>query len=147
MATPPRILVVDDLAEHRELLSQVLVDLGYVVTSSGDGLSALESLRDLGPPALVLLDLLMPVMDGAEFLARLRAHAEPAVARVPVVLMSADADAEADRIGAAPPDLTLAKPFGLKELRQVVVKFCGPGAGNPRWGSPPAQDRAKPAAR
>jgi CheY-like chemotaxis protein len=136
----PRILVVDDLDEHRELLAQVLVDLGYAVTCAPDGLSALGAMRE--GPGLVLLDLWMPVMDGAEFLARLRADGDPALARTPVVLMTADPGTVAAKTAGAPPDAMLVKPFGLKELRQVVVKFCGHGAGIPRQGATPAQDRA-----
>jgi CheY-like chemotaxis protein len=143
----PRILVVDDLADHRELLSQVLVDLGYAVTTAGHGLAGIEAMRDGWRPDLVLLDLWMPVMDGAEFLARLRADSDPALARIPVVLMTADPGAAEDRTARARPDLTLSKPFGLRELRHVVVKFCGQGATAPRWESLPAHGRAYPAAR
>jgi CheY-like chemotaxis protein len=143
----PRILVVDDLEEHRELLSQVLADLGYAGTTAGDGLAALQAVQDGWRPDLVLLDLWMPVMGGAEFLARLRAHEDPLLARVPVVLMTADPGAVAERTGGAPPDLTLAKPFGLRELRQVVVRFCGQGAGVQRWDALDDQGRAYPAAR
>jgi CheY-like chemotaxis protein len=92
-------------------------------------------MRDGFRPALVLLDLLMPVMDGAKFLADLRAHADPVLARVPVVLMTADPGEVAERTLGAHADLILAKPFGLKDLRRVVVKFCGPGVAPPRWGS------------
>jgi len=137
----PRILVVEDLDEHRELLSQVLVDLGYAVTSVGDGRAGLDSVEAGLRPDLILLDLWMPVMDGAEFLVRLRTHADPTLARVPVVLMTADPAAAPGRVQGTPPDLTLAKPFGLRELRRAVVKFCGQGAGNPRWGALAAQDR------
>jgi CheY-like chemotaxis protein len=141
-APRPRILVVDDLEDHRELLSQVLVDLGYAVTSAGDGRAALDSIEDGIRPDLILLDLWMPVMDGAELLSRLRAHGDPEVARIPVVLMTADPVAAPERTADALPDLTLVKPFGLKELRQVVLRFCGQGASVARWPSPPAQDRA-----
>jgi CheY-like chemotaxis protein len=148
MAQPaPRILVVDDLDDHRELLSQVLVDLGYDVTAAGNGLSGLEAIRDGWLPDLVLVDLWMPVMDGAEFLLRLRAHPDRALARVPVVLMTADPGVVAGRTGDAPANLALEKPFGLKELRQAVVRFCGPGSGVARWGPLTGQDREKPAAR
>jgi CheY-like chemotaxis protein len=143
MADPaPRILVVDDLDEHRDLLSQVLVDFGYAVTSARDGLAALAAMREGPRPRLVLVDLWMPVMDGAEFLARLRADADPALATTAVVLMTADPGAVAERTDGAPPDVTLAKPFGLKDLRQVVVKFCGQGNYVPRWGAAPPRDRA-----
>jgi CheY-like chemotaxis protein len=141
-ARRPRILIVDDLEDHRELLSQVLVDFGYAVTSAGDGQAALDSIEDGIRPDLVLLDLWMPVMDGAELLSRLRAHEDREVARIPVVLMTADPVAAPERTGGALPDLTLAKPFGLKELRQVVLRFCGPGAGIARSPEPSAQGRA-----
>jgi len=140
----PRILIVDDLDEHRELLSQVLSDFGYAVTSVGDGLAGLDSMERGFRPGLVLLDLWMPVMDGAEFLSRLRAHPDPDLARIPVVLMTADPVTAPEQVQGAPPDVTLAKPFGLRELRQVVVRFCGQGAGPSRRVSAPDpdQDRA-----
>jgi two-component system chemotaxis response regulator CheY len=138
----PSILVVEDLDDHRELLTQVLLDLGYAVTSAVNGRAALDLLRGGLRPALVLLDLLMPVMDGATFLADLRAHSDPALAGIPVVLMTADPGEVAERIDGAHPDLILAKPFGLKDLRRVVVKFCGQGAGSPRWGSSEVHDLA-----
>lgn len=138
----PPILVVEDLDDHRELLTQVLLDLGYAVTSVVNGRAALDLIQDGFRPALVLLDLLMPVMDGAKFLVDLRAHADPVLARIPVVLMTADPGEVAERIGGAHPDLVLAKPFGLKDLRRVVVTFCGHGAASPRWGSPDVHDLA-----
>ena len=138
----PPILVVEDLDDHRELLTQVLLDLGYAVTSAVNGRAALDLMRDGLRPALVLLDLLMPVMDGAKFLVDLRAHADPFLARIPVVLMTADPGEVAERIEGAHPDLILTKPFVLKDLRRVVVKFCGQGAAPPRWGSPDVHDLA-----
>lgn len=137
----PRILVVEDLEEHRELLSQVLLDLGYAVSSAGDGRAALDAIEAGFHPRLVLLDLGMPMMDGARFLAHLRGHRDPAVARIPVVLMTADAVGASRRVEGAPPDLTLPKPFGLRELRQVVVRFCGQGTGRLRWSTQVDQDR------
>jgi CheY-like chemotaxis protein len=142
LGTTPHILVVEDLDDHRELLTQVLLDLGYAVTAVADGRAALDRVRDGLRPSLVILDLLMPVADGARFLLDLRAHADPVLARIPVVLMTADPGEAADRIDGANPDLLLAKPFGLRELRQAVVKFCGQGAAPPRWGSPDVQDPA-----
>jgi CheY-like chemotaxis protein len=140
-ARKPRILIVDDLEDHRELLSQVLVDFGYAVTSAGNGRAALESIEG-GRPDLVLLDLWMPEMDGAELLSRLRSHEDPEVVRIPVVLMTADPTAAPEQTAGALPDFTLSKPFGLKELRQAVVRFCGQGSGEGRRPSLPAQDRA-----
>ncbi len=140
MAGPaPRILIVDDLVEHRELLSQVRADLGYEVATAGDGRAALDAIRDGARPCLVLLDHWMPRMDGTEFLAHLRASTDPAIAGIPVVVMSADPDGVADLLARAPPDTMLEKPFGLRELRRVVLRFCGQGTTPHRAGAPDAQ--------
>jgi len=133
----PRILIVDDLVEHRELLSQVLGDLGYEVATAGDGREALESIRSGERPCLVLLDHWMPNMDGTEFLGHLRASTDAALAAIPVVVMTADPDGVAELLAGAPPDTLLEKPFGLRELRKVVLRFCGQGAA-PHRGAPPA---------
>jgi CheY-like chemotaxis protein len=135
----PRILIVDDLVEHRELLSQVLSDLGYEVATAGDGRIALEAIRGGARPCLVLLDHWMPHMDGTEFLGHLRASSEPAIAAIPVVVMSADPDGIADLLARTPPDSMLEKPFGLRELRRVVLRFCGQGIAPHRGGAPDAQ--------
>jgi CheY-like chemotaxis protein len=124
----PRILVVDDLDEHRDLLAQVLEDLGYEVSGAADGKAALAAVAEGSPVRLVLVDLRMPVMDGAEFLVHLRADPDAARARTPVVVMTADPMAEDDWRAGVRPDQFLVKPFGLRELRQVVVRFCGQGA-------------------
>jgi len=132
----PRILIVDDLVEHRELLSQVLGDLGYEVATARDGREALESIRNGERPGLVLLDHWMPNMDGTEFLGHLRASTDPAIAAIPVVVMTADPDGVADLLARAPPDTLLEKPFGLRELRRVVVRYCGQGAAPHRGAAP-----------
>ena len=140
--TSPRIMVVDDLVDHRELLSQVLVDLGYAVDTVGDAHAALDAIRRGPRPQLVLVDFWMPGMGGSEFLAALRAESDPAVARIPVVVMTADPDGVVELLARTPPDLLLEKPFGLGELRRVVVRFCGKGLTNHRWGSTSGHDPA-----
>jgi CheY-like chemotaxis protein len=140
--TPPRIMVVDDLVDHRELLSQVLVDFGYEVETADEATAALRAIRDGARPQLVLVDYWMPGMDGNAFLSALRADADPGVARIPVVVMTADADGVAELLAACPPDLLLEKPFGLRELRRVVVRFCGPGAPGSRLATAPVHDPA-----
>jgi len=129
-------MVVDDLVDHRELLSQVLVDLGYAVDTVGDAHTALDAIRRGPRPQLVLVDFWMPGMGGNEFLEALRAEADPAISRIPVVVMTADPDGVVELLARTPPDLLLEKPFGLGELRRVVVRFCGQGATVPRWGPP-----------
>ena len=138
----PRIMVVDDLVDHRELLSQVLVDLGYAVDTVGDAHTALDAIRRGPRPQLVLVDLWMPGMGGNEFLEALRAEADPTISRIPVVVMTADPDGVVELLARTPPDLLLEKPFGLGELRRVVVRFCGQGLSNHRWGGSTTQDPA-----
>ena len=140
--TSPRIMVVDDLIDHRELLSQVLVDLGYTVDTVGDARTALEVIRDGPRPKLVLVDLWMPGMGGNDFLRALRAEPDPGLARIPVVIMTADSDGVAELLAGTPPDFLLEKPFGLGELRRVVVRFCGQGATPHRWVAPVNQGPA-----
>jgi CheY-like chemotaxis protein len=136
LTSSPRIMVVDDLVDHRELLSQVLVDLGYAVDTVGDAHTALDAIRRGPRPQLVLVDFWMPGMGGNQFLTILRADSDPELSRIPVVVMTADADGVAEMLASTPPDFLLEKPFGLRELRRVVVRFCGQGAGTHRWGAP-----------
>ena len=81
------ILVVDDDVDTREMLREVLELDGYRVALAANGRDALERLRSGLAPALVLLDVMMPVMSGAELLTELRR--DPRFARMPVVLVSA----------------------------------------------------------
>ena len=81
-ARKPSVLVVDDDASIRETLHELLADAGYVVNEARDGLQALDHLRKAPEPVIVLLDLMMPRMDGAAVLGavagdsgRLRRHA------------------------------------------------------------------------
>ena len=136
------ILVIDDVEEHRDLLLQVLEDSGYRVSSASDGEEALEILAGATPPRLILLDYRMPAVDGAEFLRRLRADPDPGRSAIPVVLMTGLAPHEWEREGALDVAEVLEKPFGLGELRRVVVRFCGKGLANHRWGSTSGHDPA-----
>jgi CheY-like chemotaxis protein len=87
----PRVLVVDDDDDIRDLVQAVLEMHGYRVDQAA-GASALR-IRPGAPPALILLDLMMPVVDGYEIGRRLRA--DPATAPIPIVIMSAGTQAAA----------------------------------------------------
>ena len=85
-----RILLVDDDADLRESLAEALEEAGYTVDRAGNGQEALQQLRShTGPdrPVAVLLDMLMPVMNGWQFCQLKRR--DPAVADIPVIAMSA----------------------------------------------------------
>ena len=85
---PPRrsVLIVEDHPELRRTLTDLLQEAGYAVTSAADGQEALAGLRNAPPPDLILLDLMMPVMDGWEF--RRRQRQDSALAAIPVVVIS-----------------------------------------------------------
>jgi len=119
-----RILLVEDDAGIREGISDCLVLEGYEVDSAANGAEALARLRAVARPGLILLDLVMPVMNGAQLLALLRR--EPGLADIPVVLMTA-AMPPGPRL--PPASGYLSKPFDLSELLGLVERHCGAPAG------------------
>jgi len=126
----PAILVVDDDPRMQRLLRANLERAGYRVDTAAEGAAALDCV-DLTPPDLILLDVMMPVMDGLTFLARLRAFSD-----LPVILLTAKGE-ERDKVqgldlGA---DDYLTKPFGPAELlaraRAVLRRRTQDGAHAP----------------
>jgi CheY-like chemotaxis protein len=118
--TKATVMVVDDDQDIREILTEVLSDAGYDVVPSTDGSDALTKLRD-ATPSLILLDLNMPIMDGVEF--RQMQRKDPAKAKIPTVVMSA-VHGMNERIANLAVDGALAKPVNLKDLMQVVERYC-----------------------
>jgi DNA-binding response OmpR family regulator len=112
-----RVLVVDDEPMVRETLGQVLSDEGYVVDLAVDGESALERVHAARPDA-ILLDLMMPGMNGRQFLQALRE--EPAYADVPVMIMTAVHGLEVNWPTLGASDL-VEKPFNVEELLNKVA--------------------------
>ena len=111
MTRDRRVLVVDDEPHIRGFLMLVLEDEGYSVETATDGCEALTKAGECVPD-VILLDVVMPVLDGAGFLRACRAS--PAFSHVPVLLMSAGNERiEADTLGAQG---VLAKPFDLDRL-------------------------------
>ncbi len=113
------ILVVEDDPEVRVLVSEYLSDAGFRSVSAADGGEALRRLDEGPPPALILLDIQMPGMDGPSFARELRTR----LSRVPIVVITALArpDREADRCNA---DGYLAKPFDESSLLRLVRRFA-----------------------
>ena len=113
-----KVLVVDDSAVIRELISVNLSLEGFEVTVAGDGAAALALVSELRPD-VITLDVVMPVLDGFETLAALRA--DPATAHIPVVLVTGRAQAaDRERGRQLGVDAYLTKPFEPSELVGVV---------------------------
>lgn len=115
------VLVVDDENDIREAVSELLAEEGYVVLGAGDGKEALKQLRD-HHPSVVLLDLMMPVMNGFQFRAEQRS--DPELARIPVILVSADRtlDREARAMDVA---ARIAKPTEVEDLLATIAQVAG----------------------
>lgn len=120
--TPPTVLVVDDDPDILLTVEQILQSEGYTVLAARNGQEALSRL-DLERPGVIILDLMMPVMDGFEFRRRLLDH--PASA-TPVIVVSADRDL-ARKAEALHVNGYLAKPFNLDDLLAHVSRFVAPG--------------------
>jgi two-component system, chemotaxis family, chemotaxis protein CheY len=116
------ILVVEDDAGIRQTIAECLELEGYAVRQAASGVAALDALDRGGLPLLVLLDVVMPGLNGQELLARLRA--EPETAGLPVVVMTAAVPSLTGPIEGA--SALLPKPFNLSELLAVTLRFCGP---------------------
>lgn len=112
------IMVVDDDRGAMEALSDILEYEGYGVQRAQNGLQALELLQTTRPlPDLIILDLLMPVMDGWEF--RVRQKQDPELAKIPVLVVTAlGATSGIDAIG------ILHKPVDVDALLRTVARYC-----------------------
>jgi CheY-like chemotaxis protein len=117
-----RVLVVEDDVDIRDLIADILRLEGYAVEAVENGQEALDILRKGGPhPRLILLDMMMPVMNGWEFRA---AQAEdPQIAGIPVVILTGGGNASAAAQGLGV-DTFLRKPVDLDELLAIVKKYC-----------------------
>ena len=117
-----RILIVDDDAALRRELSEVLTSEGYSIVVASDGRKALSYLEKNPAPSLILLDLMMPVMDGWEFSATVKA--DPALSKIPIVVMSCleKSEANASLLGASG---VLRKPLRLEKLIAIAAAHSG----------------------
>jgi CheY-like chemotaxis protein len=116
------ILVIDDDLGIRDLLTEILEDEGYGVISAADGQEAIDHLhRSPESPCLILLDLMMPGMNGWQF--RQEQQHDPALATIPVVVLSARADIQqqATVVAAA---AYLPKPLNIRRLLDTVQQYC-----------------------
>jgi CheY-like chemotaxis protein len=118
------VLVVEDDYAIRETLRELLEDEGYRVMWASNGKEALARLHERAP-RVILLDLMMPVMDGWEF--RDAQQRDPALANIPVVVISADHGLD-HKVSGLGVDGWLAKPFELDALLATVDRYAQPSA-------------------
>jgi len=113
------VLIVEDDADLREMMAQLLTIEGFNASTVANGREALEYLSHGSKPDVILLDLMMPVMDGWEF--RRQQQADPSLAGVPVIVLSALDQSRAGDVDAA---AFLKKPLDFDRLVQLVRHYC-----------------------
>jgi CheY-like chemotaxis protein len=139
------ILVVEDDEDSRNALCDTLIDSGYMPFGVADGVEALEHLRTGARPNLIILDLMLPRIDGWRFLTIVAA--EPDLSGIPVVVCTGASGANPPGV---PRDHVLAKPIKIDALMGFVARYCGPGiafspppnGGRPRRTSPKRRGRS-----
>ncbi len=115
-----RILVVEDDTSIRELLVELLESEGYAVASANNGLEGLKFLETESAPDLILIDLMMPVMDGYSF--RTQQLQNSTWAKIPTVVMSAEANAK-EKMKNFNITAFLSKPVELDNILKTVARF------------------------
>ena len=132
----PTLLVIEDAPDIQEVLSEVLTDAGYQVIAAAHGGEGLDRLRTGPPVHLILLDLMMPVMDGWRF--REEQLLDPRFAAIPVVVISANAQQSGRPIAV---DAVIPKPVDVDQLLKTVDVYArasllaqSRGAGGPASG-------------
>jgi CheY-like chemotaxis protein len=117
------VLVVEDDQDIRESIADILREEGHPVEVAGNGAEALEVLRRKGAhrPCLIILDLMMPIMNGWDFRAALLK--DDGLASIPIVVLSGDAHVKdkATELGCAG---SVGKPISLAKLLELVERFC-----------------------
>jgi CheY-like chemotaxis protein len=114
------ILVVDDDPDIRDSLREVLEDEGYTVNTVGNGREALDYLHRAPRPCVILLDLMMPVMDGWQF--RREQKQDAAIANIPLIVITATGK----RPVLIDADELVMKPLDLSRLFEAIERYCSP---------------------
>ena len=116
-----KILVVEDDESIRESVKDLLEMEGYTVECASNGEEGIKALRGGNLPGLILLDLMMPRTDGFQF--RLEQQQDPALASIPVVILTADGDVEKkqERLCAS---AYIRKPVDIETIIEVVKRCC-----------------------
>ncbi len=112
------VLIVEDDEDIRAAMAELLENEGFEVAVAANGLEGLEVIRQMDPPCLVLLDLMMPIMSGEDFLRHVRDN--PSLCRTPVVIVTASG-----RTALPGSQGVLKKPFEISDLFATVCAHCG----------------------
>jgi CheY-like chemotaxis protein len=115
------VLIVEDDLDIRDALSQILEEEGYSVDTAANGQEALDRLRSGPPPRIILLDLMMPVMNGWQF--RAAQQQDPDLAGIPVVVISADNNVR-DKAIAIGVQECFRKPIEIAGLLATIARYC-----------------------
>jgi len=118
METGPQILIVDDDSASRKLLARMLSSAGYSCRETDNATDALDLVHQ-EQPNLLLLDFKMPGIDGAEALKRLRADPNPAIAQMPVIMLTGYGESEVQCLNAGANDFVI-KPINADVLRARI---------------------------
>jgi len=113
------VLIVEDDRDMREMMAQLLTLEGFDAGTAANGRDALHYLKQGDLPDLILLDLMMPIMDGWEF--RRQQQQDPALAKLPVIVLSALDPTRATEFGDA---VFLTKPLDFARLLGLVRQYC-----------------------
>lgn len=115
-----RVLIVEDDLDTREMLARFLEIAGYQVVLAANGVEALKVLRGGAVASVILLDLMMPVMDGWQF--RDEQRRDPSMSHIPVVVVTAAGPRE--RVPPIDADAWMPKPIDLDGLLETLEAFC-----------------------
>lgn len=119
------LLIIDDEPDIREIVEMLLTDDGWTVLQAASGAAGLALARQAQPDA-ILLDVMMPVLDGPATLAQLQAH--PATARIPVIFLTAKAQcSEIERLRSLGAAGVLIKPFDPMQLPAQIAQLLAQG--------------------
>lgn len=120
--TKPIVLIVEDEAHIAQVLSFIIEDAGYLPLIAHNGEHALEMVKH-DMPDLIITDFMMPHMNGAEFIAALRARESEHGMLTHIIIMSAAGKQYIDAAGA---DAFLAKPFEIPQVEAMLSQFLAP---------------------
>ena len=115
----PTVLIIEDDVDTRDMLARFLELEGYTVHAAANGRQALEMLEKDASASVIVLDLMMPVMDGWEF--RRRQIEDAHLRNIPTIVVSA---AGRERLSKISADAYLSKPVDMDELLEQVSQYC-----------------------